>query len=49
MLHLHEGLEVVVSIHLLHIVSQHFITEEVVILVIEKGAVMRMLYAAQGE
>ena len=27
-----------VSIHLLHIVSQHFITEDVVILVIEKAA-----------
>ena len=36
--YLHEGLEVVVSIHLLHIVSQHFITEDVVILVIEKVA-----------
>ena len=35
--YLHEGLEVVVSIHLLHIVSQYFITEDVVILVREES------------
>ena len=38
--YLHEGLEVVVSIHLLHIVSQHFITEDVVILVREERCYM---------
>ena len=38
--YLHEGLEVVVSIHLLHMVSQHFITEDVVILVREESGML---------
>ena len=38
--YLHEGLEVVVSIHLLHIVSQHFITEDILILVREESGML---------
>ena len=41
---LHDSLEIVVSLHLLNIISQHFVTEDIVILRERESAIEGSMY-----